>query len=143
MTRIDFYILDEGARSDRFHLACRITEKAWKSGHRVLINTASLQEAKYLDTLLWTFRDQSFIPHGILGAAEPETNPVLIGHGSDAGDEEDVLVNLASTVPEFFSKFERVIEPVDDDTAVRNASRERYRFYRDRGYPLHNQRIAQ
>ncbi len=143
MTRIDFYILDEGGRSDRFHLACRITEKAWSSGHRVLIHTASLQDARYLDSLLWTFRERSFIPHGILGEAEPEANPVLIGHGTDAGDEEDVLVNLAPSVPEFFSKFERVIEPVDGDAGMRNASRERYRFYRDRGYPLHNRKISQ
>jgi DNA polymerase-3 subunit chi len=142
MTRIDFYVLEPEAQSDRFHLACRVAEKAWVAGHRVLIQTSSPQEARHMDTLLWTFRDRSFVPHGLLGEADSETNPILIGHGTDAGGEDDVLINLSSAIPEFFSNFERVIEPVDSDPAVRDASRERYRFYRDRGYPLNNQRIA-
>jgi len=34
----------------------------------------------------------------------------------------------------FFSRFDRVVEPVDADQAARAASRERFKFYRDRGY---------
>lgn len=142
MTRIDFYILDDNAHGDRYHLSCRIAEKAWGEGHRVLIHTSSVQEARHLDSLLWTYRDGSFIPHGLLGEADPEANPILIGHGTDAGGEEDVLINLAPGIPEFFSNFDRVIEPVDHDAEVRDASRQRYRFYRDRGYPLKDQRIG-
>ena len=141
MTRVEFYILDEDAGEDRYHLACRVAEKAWGTGHRVLIHTSSLQEARHMDALLWTFRDQSFVPHGLLGDADPESTPVLIGHGTDAGGEDDGLINLSGSVAEFFSTFERVIEPVDADPGLRAASRERWRFYRDRGYPLKDQRI--
>ena len=142
MTRLDFYILEDGAKDDRFRLACRIAEKAWETGHRVLIHTASAEHARRLDSLLWTFRDRSFVPHGLLGEADAALTGVLISHGTDAGDEHDILINLSDQIPPFFSGFERVIEPVDTDENVRAASRERYRFYRDRGYPLNNQRIA-
>jgi len=142
MTRVDFYILENTSGNDRYRLACRIAEKAWKSGNRVLIHTASVEEANHLDRLLWTFRDGSFVPHALLGQADPDMNPVLIGHGTDAGGEHDVLINLARDVPAFFSSFERVIEPVDDDPDHRATSRERYRFYRERGYPLHNRTIS-
>lgn len=142
MTRVDFYILEDGAADDRFRLACRIAEKAWQSGRRVLIHTASADDARHVDGLLWTFRDRSFVPHGLLGEADPAVTGVLIGHGPEAGDEHDILINLSDGIPPFFSGFERVIEPVEPNEDARASSRERYRFYRDRGYPLNNQRIA-
>lgn len=143
MTKVDFYILGDGSRQDRHRLACRVAEKAWQSGRRVFIHTASLEEARHMDDLLWTFRDQSFIPHDLLGQADPALTPVIVGYGTDSGGEHDVLINLAAEVPAFFSAFERVIEPLDDAPGIREAGRERYRFYRDRGYPLNNVNIAQ
>lgn len=136
MTQVDFYVLKSNANGNRYALACRITEKAWQQGHRVLIHTQSSEDARHMDRLLWTFRDQSFVPHGLLAIAEKVLNPVLIDSAGDAGDEVDVLVNLADEVPRFFSRFERVAECVDNDTSVRLCGRNRFRFYRDRGYPL-------
>ena len=141
MTRIDFYILEESSRQDRYVLSCRIIEKAWKSRHRVMVQTASEEEARHLDRLLWTFRDQSFVPHALLPVADAETTPVIIGWNSDAGEERDLLVNLSDEIPAYFSRFDRVIEPVDNDAGRRAISREHYRFYRDRGYPLNNTTI--
>lgn len=89
-----------------------------------------------MDRLLWTFSDQSFVPHARLGKGDPEVNPVLIGDVQDASGEHDVLINLAREVPGCFARFERLAECVDNEPGVREASRERYRFYRDRGYPL-------
>ncbi|MEN8214183.1 MAG: DNA polymerase III subunit chi [Pseudomonadota bacterium] len=141
MTRIDFYILDESARQERFILGCKITEKAWRQQHRVMIQTNSEQEAGHMDKLLWTFRDQSFVPHELLPRANPETTPVIIGWSGDAADECDVLINLAADIPPFFSRFERLVEIVDQDPACRQAGRDHYRYYRERGYPLNNHTI--
>ena len=134
MTQVDFYVLESPARGDRFQFSCRVAEKAWSQGRRVLVHCASAEEAQRMDRLLWVFRDQGFVPHGLLGATDPAITPVLIAHGGEAGEEHDVLVNLAPEVPLCFSRFERVAEPVDGDTAARAASRERFKFYRDRGY---------
>jgi DNA polymerase-3 subunit chi len=54
---------------------------------------------------------------------------------------DDVLVNLASTVPAFFSRFNRVAELVGNDEAARAAARERYRFYQERGYTLNTHKL--
>jgi DNA polymerase-3 subunit chi len=142
MTQVDFYILDESSKQDRYFLSCRIIEKAWKNNHRVMIQTGNEQEAHHLDKLLWTFRDQSFIPHALLPVADTETTPVIIGWNSDAGEERDILINLADEIPAYFSRFERMIEPVDNNENRRVISREHYRFYRDRGYPLNNRTIS-
>ncbi|MES9977893.1 MAG: DNA polymerase III subunit chi, partial [Candidatus Thiodiazotropha sp. 6PLUC5] len=61
---------------------------------------------------------------------------VIITHQQDAGAEKDVLINLSQEVPNFFSRFERVAEVIDQEPPVVTAGRERFRFYRDRGYPL-------
>ena len=72
----------------------------------------------------------------------PPVEPVLIGvNQPPVGDRWNVLVNLAADVPEFFSRYERVAEVVDADAARREQSRERYRFYRDRGYKLNTHQV--
>ena len=142
MTRVDFYVLQQEAGGDRYHLACRIADKARLAGRRVLIHTAVASESKHIDGLLWTLWEHSFIPHGLLGKDDPKINPILIGDASADQDEHSVLINLAPEVPVFFSRFERLIECVDHDAAVKAASRERYRFYREHGYPLTTHDIA-
>jgi DNA polymerase-3 subunit chi len=134
MTQVDFYVLESPARGDRFKLCCRLAETAWGQGRRILVHCASAEEAQQVDRLLWVFHDQSFVPHGRLGQADPALTPVLIAHSGESGDEHDVLINLAPEVPLFFSRFDRVAEPVDADPPARAASRERFKFYRDRGY---------
>ncbi|MGB5742206.1 MAG: DNA polymerase III subunit chi [Sedimenticolaceae bacterium] len=142
MTQVDFYVLTPHTGGDRYQLACRIAEKARQAGHRVLIHTPIEAEAKHLDGLLWTLWEQSFIPHGLLGQADPQVNPILIGDGAGDMEQHHVLINLAAEVPMFFSRFERLIECVDHDSAVKSASRERFRFYRDHGYPLNMHNIS-
>ncbi len=136
MTKIDFYILQPGGRGNRYTLAARLAEKAWSSGHRVLVATESAEDLRHMDRLLWVHRDQSFLPHGILRKADPVLNPVLLSTPDDAGDEHDVLINLCLAIPDYFSRFERVAECVDQDRLPLEASRKRYRFYQECGYPL-------
>jgi DNA polymerase-3 subunit chi len=137
MTRIDFYVLESYSRSNRYQLACRIAHKAYQAGNRAVLHTSNQEEARHLNRLLWVFNDQSFVPHGLLTEADPALNPVLVGDASENENEHDVLINLDLAVPTFFSRYERLAECVDHDDASRQASRERYKFYRDRGYPLH------
>jgi DNA polymerase-3 subunit chi len=141
MTQIDFYVLDDNARGDRYHLACRIAEKARCAGRRILIHSESAEEIVHLDRLLWTYWEDRFIPHGCLGRDEPALNPILIGDATDAMDEHDVLINLADQLPSFFSRFERLIECVDHDPEVKQASRRRFKYYRDHGYPLNTHTV--
>ncbi len=63
--------------------------------------------------------------------------PVMIGHDQQPPEETwDVMVNLAILVPEFFSRYQRVVEVVDGNEQRRSQGRERFRFYRERGYEL-------
>jgi DNA polymerase-3 subunit chi len=139
VTQVDFYILEADSDDARLRLACKIVDKATQLDHHVFVHSTSEDEAQKLDELLWTFSQGSFIPHRVVREvpAEPPREPVLIGLNHEpATGRWDVLVNLALEVPEFFSRYERVAEVVDGNAERRERSRERYRFYRDRGYKL-------
>lgn len=140
MTRVDFYILPDQAEQNRLILACRLTEKAFKQGHSIYIHTPSVQTSAQLDELMWTFRQGSFVPHQLATAGEHA--PVLIGHQQEVPDgQADVLLNMTAEVPLFFSRFQRVAELVNQADEIRQQARTRFKFYRDRGYPMHTHNL--
>lgn len=136
MTKIDFYILPEQSRGNREHLACRLAEKAYDRGHRIFIHAGSREQAEAVDDLLWTFRDESFLPHVLCSDQLADESPIQIGHGDEPRGDCDVLINLSHEVPSFFSRFQRVAELVGSGDEERQRSRQAFRFYKDRGYPL-------
>jgi len=136
MTKVDFYVLRDDSDSDRFQLCCRLADKIWQQGRRALIVTDDMEQARHLDRLLWTWRQSGFPPHGLAGEADPSCNPILISSGQDAVEEHDVLINLGSQLPGFFSRFERLAELVDASPQVRESCRQHYAFLKERGYPI-------
>lgn len=116
--------------------ACRLAAKAVVSGFEVHMHTGNADTAKELDDLLWEYPPQRFIPHAMLDAAQKGSRahvPVTLGW-QEPHDVDGVLINLSAEVPTFFGRFDRVAEIVL--RPARDQGRDRYRYYRDRGYPL-------
>ncbi|GAB2901737.1 DNA polymerase III subunit chi [Microbulbifer echini] len=141
MTRIDFYILasDQAQQADLF--ACRLAEKAYRSGLRVLLAVDNQERAEQLDQLLWTFREDSFLPHA--SQAKGEQAAIEVNCGEDPGVHHGLLINLCRKVPNWFSRFERHAEIVVQETHSLQRSRSRFSHFRDRGYPLQSHKINQ
>ena len=139
--RIDFYVLPDHQDQSRALLACRLADKAYGLGHTVYILTASEAQAAALDDLLWTFRQDSFIPHERYPLVGTEGSPVLIGSASPAEVVAQVLINFTLTLPDGFERFERIVELVDQQPEVLAASRERFKQYRERGYAPESHRL--
>lgn len=137
MTKVDFYITENKKPAARFDLACRLTEKIQKLGHRIYIHTDDKTQSQAIDDLLWTFKQNSFLPHCIVTTdSDYKDNAILIGHDLNNEKEDDVLINLSQEIPSFFSRFNRVVELIDQDKKQREMGRERFKFYKERGYPL-------
>ena len=134
MTNIDFYDLQTHDAAERAHFACRLADKVVRLGHHVYLHTGDEAAARELDTLLWAFRPQSFVPHAILGESDRE--PVTIGWGEDPGEHRHLMINLDLRVPAFVGRFERVAEIVVLDPAVRDPLRESWKHYKHYGYPV-------
>lgn len=141
MTQILFYIVDGGTAQHQ--LTRRIAETAVKHGHRVYIHHDDADAASELDAYLWQDPVTGFLPHALAGAeGDAEATPLVLGWGDDPGDHDDLLINLARQVPDFFARFERVAEPVTGDENTRREARQRWQFYRDRGFSVQNHRLG-
>ncbi|MGG2476032.1 DNA polymerase III subunit chi, partial [Rhizobium sp. BR5] len=60
MTEILFYHLTESKLEDALP---PLLEKSLERGWKVAIQTVDEERRDFLDTHLWTFRDDSFLPH--------------------------------------------------------------------------------
>jgi DNA polymerase-3 subunit chi len=145
VTHVDFYILGGESEDVRLKFACKVADQAMQQSRHVFVNATSDTEARQLDELLWTFIQGSFIPHRVVRDGDADVaprEPVLIGlRRAPPSDRWDLMINLAADVPDYFSRYERVAELVDGNATRREQSRERYRFYRDRGYSLNTHQV--
>ena len=140
MTRVDFYVLKTAATvEEREQFACRLVNKAFRQGLSVYINTDDNAGCKRIDEALWCQPAAGFIPHSVLDQGEAAVN---IGCSSDPGAHSQVLLNLAKEVPDFFSRFQRVVEVVVYEPLIRETTRANYKYYQDRGVPLRSHSIT-
>lgn len=136
MARVDFYVVASGGADGAARVACKVAEKAWHKGLRVYVCAATEVEAGRMDELLWTFRQDSFVPHALAGEAGSEDEAIVIGCDVAAGQGREVLVNLGVGLPESLPPFARIAEVVSDDEQARHAARERFGLYRRLGHEL-------
>ncbi len=134
MTRIDFYQLNP-AGPDAGQVVCALCQKAWDAGQKVLLLTADEQQSAELDELLWTWRDDSFLPHD-REEQDGLITPILVTHQADPRGERQCLINLSNGIPQWFAQFDRVLELVHEDN--KTLARKHYAFYKERGYPLNH-----
>lgn len=135
--RVDFYLLIDTEPNAVDTLACRLLEKAYVRGHRVFVYCAEQTDALRLDELLWTFKEESFIPHNLQGEG-PEPPPAIqIGYQQVAPrGYHDILLNLSGDIPVFHGQFQRLMEIVPASETAKASARERFRVYRKSGYTL-------
>jgi len=124
------------APQERWPRVCSRTLQCYESGLTVALHVATPQDAEHLDGLLWTFQDNSFLPHVRLGEAqEPVLEPVIIYCGDERIGEADVLFEASGGAPrEDLGRFAHILDFAElYDDALAGASRRRYKACRDAG----------
>ena len=139
MTHIDFYILHDNNRQAQLYFACRLIEKAHRLGQDIFIACNTPAHAEELNQLLWTYNPESFIPHALLSANNNEI--IEIGDITSCGQHHQLLINLSGHIPDYFSRFERLIEIVVQDENMLQYTREHWAHYKQRGYPINAHNI--
>jgi len=140
-TRVDFYLLASEQPDKRWLFACRLLEKAYLKGHRIYVHCNNQYDAELIDELLWTFRDDSFIPHNLQGEGPEPPPPVQIGFSKEPRGYNDILLNMAHEIPTFYSKFKRVMELVVNNETDKELSRSHYKVYKSQGCELNTHTI--
>lgn len=139
MTKIDFYT----GSPDKLRTACQLSHKAMQNGVRVLLSTPDAATTEALDKLLWHYPATAFMPHCRNDADEAGQMPVVLGHDCGKFPHHELLISLHGECLPFFSRFERIIEIVGMQDEDSRLGRERFKFYRDRGYELRHFNLSE
>jgi DNA polymerase III subunit chi len=86
-----------------------LLEKTLERGWKAVVETGSRERAEALDTALWTWRDDSFLPHGLAGEPTDPLQPVLITTDSENRNNANVRFFVDRAVPKDTAGYERVV----------------------------------
>jgi len=96
MTETLFYHLERRALED---VLPGLVEKSLQRGWRAAIKTDSAERSDALDTLLWTYDDQSFLPHAQAGDGDPAAQPVLISVEEGNPNSAQIFFYVGGAMP--------------------------------------------
>jgi len=146
MAKITFYVLEESNAQQAHFYACRLIERLHSQHPSVYIQAASKEAAERFDTLLWTYRDDSFLPHMVYSLTGENAAPILIGYPglNYQASNETLLINLSNefiSIDSLMRNYQNAIEIVFSDPVVQQFARERFKQYRQQGHELNTYKI--
>jgi DNA polymerase III subunit chi len=113
-----------------------LLEKTLARGWRALVRTADPLRIEHLDGWLWSFRDESFLPHGVAGEGHDAEQPVLITTAEANPNGANVLFLVDGAAPGELQGFARCVVLFDGrDEAALQAARTRWREIKAAGLP--------
>lgn len=114
-----------------------LLERILERGHRIVVRVGSRERVTVMDQHLWTWRPDSFLPHGTVADGEPDRQPVLLTDGEGNPGGADVLVLADGAWTDALDGFAIVCVIFDgNDDAALVAARENWRRARDAGHAL-------
>ncbi|HEY8949662.1 MAG TPA: DNA polymerase III subunit chi [Rhizomicrobium sp.] len=96
MTETLFYHLERRSLDD---VLPTLVTRTLERGQRVLIKAESADRASAIDNLLWTYDDQSFLPHAQVGDGDAKRQPVLITTEDSNANDANVLFLVGGAEP--------------------------------------------
>ena len=120
MTEVLFYHLQ---RQPLEAVLPGLLERCLQRGWRAVVQAGSRERAEALDAHLWTFRDDSFLPHGMADADLAAEQPIVLTADAENPNESDVRFFVDGAAPETFTGYERIAILFDgsDSEAVESA----------------------
>ena len=108
MTEVLFYHLE---RSPLQAVLPGLLQKTLARGQRALVRCGTPEGLEALDEHLWTYADESFLPHAPAGGKRDAEQPILLSLGAEAPNEASFLfcVEGAAAAPDDLARFERAV----------------------------------
>ena len=115
-----FYHLERTALD---HALPDLLEKTLARGWRAIVQVTTSDRLEQLDTWLWSYRDDSFLPHGLQGESQAERQPILLTTGDFGDHEAHVLFLIDGAEPARLQAFSRCVVMFDgrDEAALAQA----------------------
>jgi DNA polymerase III subunit chi len=134
MTRIDFYF----NASDKLDVMTKLLYKSVNAGYRVFVHMRDRHMLNRFSQHLWQSRPLSFLPHVLSDHPLAAQTPVVIGPDPVSISKYDIMINYEPLIPDFYTRFDRLLEVVSEDADDRELSREHFRFFKQMGCPVYS-----
>ncbi|MBE8214836.1 MAG: DNA polymerase III subunit chi [Endozoicomonadaceae bacterium] len=133
--RVIFYLLKQSTAKVVVDLVCRLTEKTFKAEDWLYIQTISNTTLNILNKYLWSYREDSFIPHQIWapGVIHTHKTPVILGLNPPAQINSNALLLLTGYVLPNPLDYDRILHVVTLEEARLQSARLAFKFYQKQG----------
>jgi DNA polymerase-3 subunit chi len=129
-----FYHLE---RSTLDQVLPELLEKTLARGWRAIVRTPDPERIEHLDGWLWSYRDDSFLPHGLDDEPLAPRQPVLLTAGLDNANSAEVLFLIDGAEPGALDAYARCILLFDGrDEAATALARQRWKTFKGQGLPV-------
>lgn len=114
-----------------------LLEKTLQRGWKAIVRTPAPERIEHLDGWLWSYRDDSFLPHGAAGEPHAERQPILLTTADDNPNAADALFLIDGAQPGELDGYKRCVVLFDgsDEGQLRNA-RAQWSAVKSRGFPV-------
>lgn len=107
MTEILFYHLEQRPMEKVLPV---LVEKSLERGWKAVIEVGSEERIEDIDALLWTYKDESFLPHAIAGNADADARqPVILTNGKANPNGANIRFYVDRAVPDGEGEYERLV----------------------------------
>jgi len=132
MTRVEFYF----NVADKLAKSAELCEKAVNKGRQLTLLTQDEKMNTALQHYLWQHSATSFLANAKATEAHSAFSAIVLDCSGENLQQDDILINLQRQQPPFFSRFRHLVEIVGKDEEDRLSARQRFKFYKDRGYAI-------
>lgn len=118
--RVDFYHLETQTLDQ---VLPKLVEKAFETGKRIKIKVGTEERVEFINSLLWTYNETSFIPHGSSKDGFAEMQPIWLTSNDKNPGNAEILFLVDGANPDTENAFERTINIFDgnDPTSLSQA----------------------
>jgi DNA polymerase-3 subunit chi len=111
-----------------------LLEKTLARGWRALVRSTARERVEHLDGWLWSYRDDSFLPHGLESEPLAERQPILITTSMDNPNQANALFLIDGAEAGEIAGYERCVLLFDGrDEAAVAAARRRWSTFKAAG----------
>lgn len=88
MSRFDFYHLQNQTLED---VLPKLLEKAYETGKKIKVKIGTEERVEFINTMLWTYNEEAFIPHGSKKDGFAVEQPIWLTNEDNNSNEASML----------------------------------------------------
>ncbi len=132
MTEVSFYHLYRRLEDS----LPKLLERVIASSQRAVVLAETDERVEALNSQLWTYSADSFLPHGSARDGLSKDQPIFLTTAEENPNGAAILVVVDERVPDFIGGFARCLDMFNDSEPSKQAARERWRLYKAAGHTV-------